>query len=204
MNCRATRVGGTLGQHVAPITSAFTNLEGSTPGFGLFLLATGIVVGTFLLWCELIVRRRVDLAVRPRSGNRPALYVSLGSATGLAPRRNVPRCCVSKFLIVITLSLGFDELPGSSATQIITGAVTLVVATFSPFILLRDPLRRSSRRFTTSRDPVAFHSLGDNDSSSPVGTAARALGPSPTPGRPHARTTSASGVEGNRRSPAAA
>ena len=43
-------------QHAASVAVAFSSLTSATPGFGLFLLALGVVVGSWLLWCELIVR----------------------------------------------------------------------------------------------------------------------------------------------------
>ena len=43
----------------------------------------------------------------------------------------------SKFIIVITLVLGLDELTGSSATEIIAGAVTLLFAACTPYLVLR-------------------------------------------------------------------
>jgi hypothetical protein len=43
----------------------------------------------------------------------------------------------SKFAIVITLVLGLNELSGSSATAVITGAVTLLLATAAPYLVLR-------------------------------------------------------------------
>ena len=117
------------------LAKALSDLPSSTPGFGLFLLALGVVVGCVLLWCELIVRTVVltlllvlvpvvvPLATFPVAGRR------LG---GASPRPS-SRWRSSKFLIVIVLSLGLDELLGSSATQVITGAVTLILATCSPF-----------------------------------------------------------------------
>jgi len=43
----------------------------------------------------------------------------------------------SKFFIVVVLVLGLNELTGGSATEVITGAVTLLLATATPFVLLR-------------------------------------------------------------------
>jgi hypothetical protein len=43
----------------------------------------------------------------------------------------------SKFIIVITLVLGLDEITGSSATEVIAGAVTLLFAACTPYLVLR-------------------------------------------------------------------
>jgi hypothetical protein len=185
VNELSSTASGTLGQHVAPITSAFTNLEGSTPGFGLFLLATGIVVGTWLLWCELIVRivvltlLLVLVPVIVPLSTFPSLR-----RLGWRLAETFLAVASSKFLIAITLSLGFDELTGSSATQIITGAVTLVLATFSPFILLRlIPFIEQSSMHNLEGIRQRFTRAATNAPSSPAATAARALLPdAPMPG----------------------
>ena len=44
---------------------------------------------------------------------------------------------LSKVFIVIALTLGLNELQGNSVSQIITGAVTIALAAFTPFVLLR-------------------------------------------------------------------
>lgn len=174
-------------QHESAIATAFTSLGTSTPGFGLFLMSLGVVVGAWLLWCELIIRTVVLtllLVLAP---------VVIPLSTFPAMRRLAWRLvetflavASSKFLIVVALSLGLDELTGTSATQIITGAVTMMLATFTPFVLLRlipfveqsalhnlDGLRQRVTRSVASAP------------SSPVGVAAQALMPSvQVPGPP--------------------
>jgi hypothetical protein len=129
-----TTASSTVVAHEATLIGVFTsNLptgRTSIPGFGIFLLCIGVVVGAWLLWCELIVRSViltlllvlvpliVPLSTFPalrRLGWRLAeIFVAVAS---------------SKLLIVIALSLGLDELEGGSATMAITGAVTLLLAT---------------------------------------------------------------------------
>jgi len=127
-----------VSQHEATLAHDLLNLAPSTPGFGLFLLAVAVVIGTWLLWCELIVRTVVLtllLVLAP-------IVVSLSTFPSM--RRLSWRLvetfvavAVSKFIIVVTLVLGFNELLGSSATGVITGAVTLMLATGAPFVILR-------------------------------------------------------------------
>ena len=104
----------------------------------LFLLAARVVFGTWVLWCELIVRAVVlTLLLVLVPVIVPLATFPAGRRLGWRLAETFLAVAASKFLIVITLSLGFDELLGSSATQIITGAVTLMLATFSPFTLLK-------------------------------------------------------------------
>ncbi len=167
--------------HVASLSGAFALLAPSIPGFGLFILAAVVVIGTFLLWCELIVRAVVlTLLVVLVPVVVPLSTFPAGRRLGWRLAETFIGVAVSKFLIVITLTLGFDELLGSSATQIITGAATLMLATFSPFIILKlipfvevsslHQLEGVRSRFTRSATSIP---------SSPLGMAARALRPEP-------------------------
>ena len=80
---------------------------------------------------------------------------------------------VSKFAIVITLVLGLNELTGSSATAVITGAVTLLLATATPYLVLRvvpfleqsalhqfDGLRSRATRAAATTTSVAGRAAG--------------------------------------------
>jgi hypothetical protein len=175
-----------VAEHEATLTQAINHLTPTTPGFGVFLLAALVVIATVLLWCELIVRTVVLTlllvlvpVVVPMS--------TFPSARRLGWRLGETFLCVaaSKFVIVVTLVLGLGELQGSSATEVITGAVTLLLATCTPFILLRlvplieqsalhnlDGLRQRATRALTSA------------SSSPAGLVIQSLAPDvplPTP-----------------------
>ncbi len=165
------------------LARALLILPTSTPGFGILLLAVGVVVGCWLLWCELIVRTVV----------LTLLLVLVPVAAALAPLPATRRMgwrlaetfaavASTKFLIVVALALGLDELRGSSATQLVTGAVTLALAVAAPFVLLRvipfveqsalhhlDGLRQRATR-AVARVP-----------SSPVGRAVRSLAPEVVP-----------------------
>jgi len=179
VNQLSTSAASTVVLHESTLANALTSLSPTTPGFGLFLLALGLVVGGFLLWCELIVRSViltlllvlvpliVPLCVFPslrRLGWRLAeTFLAVAS---------------SKLLIVITLTLGFDELTGSSATQVITGAVTLLLATASPFVLLRViPFVEQSAMHNVEGLRQRLTRSVHQAPSSPLGSAARALLP---------------------------
>jgi hypothetical protein len=122
----------------AELTSALTRVATVVPAFALFVLALAIVVGSWLLWCELIVRAVVlTLLLVLVPVIVPLATFPAGRRLGWRLAETFLAVAVSKFLIVITLSLGFDELLGSSATQVITGALTLILACLSPFLLLK-------------------------------------------------------------------
>ncbi len=128
----------TVAQHQATLATSFTTLPTSTPGFGLFLLALGVVVGTWLLWCELIVRTVVlTLLLVLVPVIVPLSTFPSMRRVGWRLGETFLAIAASKFLIVVTLSLGLSELQSSSTTQIITGAVTMVLASCAPLVLLR-------------------------------------------------------------------
>jgi len=165
--------------HEAAIGSAFFNLDIAAPGFGLFLLALGVVVGTWLLWCELIIRTvvltllLVLVPIVVPLATFPALR-----RVGWRLAETFLAVASSKFLIVIALSLGLDELQGSSATQVITGAVTLVLAACSPFLLLRlIPFVEQSALHNLDGLRQRFTRRVTSAPSSPAGALARSLLP---------------------------
>ena len=171
---------GTLGRDLLAMPSTI-------PGFGLLLMALAVIVGSIVLWCELVVRG-VVLAlllvlvpvVVPLSA-----FPSLRRA-GWRLAETFLAVAASKFLIVIVLALGLRELTAGGATDVITGAVTLLLATATPFVLLRlipvveasalhslEGLRQRATRAVTSAP------------SSPAARAAMALVPdAPLPGPP--------------------
>jgi hypothetical protein len=175
----------TVVQHEGTLTKAFADLGTSIPGFGLFVLALGVVIGTWLLWCELIVRGvvltllLVLVPVIVPLSTFPSLR-----RLGWRLAETFLAVASSKFLIVIALSLGLDELTGSSATEIVTGAVTLLLATFSPFLLLRlIPFVEQSALHNLDGLRQRFTRGVTNIPSSPAGAMARSLLPdAPMPG----------------------
>ncbi|HVB19397.1 MAG TPA: hypothetical protein VNE22_03840 [Acidimicrobiales bacterium] len=115
-----------------------TALTASVPGFGLFVIASGLAVGTWLLWCELIVRN-VVLALLIVSVPLVVPLALFASARRIAWRllETFLAVAASKLVIVMTLNLGLAEVRDGSATAIVTGLVTLLLASASPFVLLR-------------------------------------------------------------------
>ena len=117
---------------------SLTDLTASVPGFGLFVVALGLAVGTWLLWCELIVRDvllamvlvTVPLAV-------PLVFFVSLRRVGWRLLETFVAVAASKLVIVLTLVLGLAEVTQGNATGVVTGLVTLLVASASPFVILR-------------------------------------------------------------------
>ena len=187
VNQLSSTAAGTVGAHEARLVADLSQLNVGTPGFGLFLLGVGVVVGAWLLWCELIVRTVVlTLLIVVVPVIVPLSILPSGRRLGWRLAETFLAIALSKFLIVITLSLGLSELVGSSATEVVTGAVTLLLATASPFVLLRvipfveqaalHNLEGLRSRFTRSVASIP---------TSPAGVALGAAMPSaPVPGPP--------------------
>ncbi|MFZ1062413.1 MAG: hypothetical protein WAN30_02965 [Acidimicrobiales bacterium] len=138
VNQMSSTAAASVANHTAGLVAAFNALSTTTPGFGLFILALAVVVGTWLLWCELLLRTvvlsllLVLVPVIVPLSTFPSLR-----RLGWRLAETFLAVASSKFLIVIALTLGLDELQGSSASEIVEGAVTILLATCSPFILLR-------------------------------------------------------------------
>lgn len=128
----------TVVTHEHALTSSLLSMTTTTPGFVLFVMALGVVAGTWLLWCELIVRSVVlTLLIVLVPVVVPLVTLPAARRLGARLAETFLAVAASKFLIVVTLSLGLDELRGSSPTQVVTGAVTLLLAAATPFVLLR-------------------------------------------------------------------
>jgi len=179
VNELSTTAAGTVSQHEASLTKSVADLATSTPGFGLFLLGVAVVIGTWLLWCELIVRSVVlALLLVLVPVIVPLATFPSGRRLGWRLAETFVAVAVSKFLIVITLALGLNELMGSSATQVITGAVTMLLATCSPFLLLRViPLVEQSALHSLEGVRKGFQRTLTNAPSSPAAAAIRSLAP---------------------------
>lgn len=189
VNQLSSAAASTVVLHEATLATSMNNLPTSVPGFGLFLLAIAVVIGTWLLWCELIIRTVVlTLLLVLAPVVIPLVTLPSGRRLGWRLAETFLAVAASKFLIVITLSLGLSELLGSSATQAITGAVTLVLATGSPFLLLRIvPFLEQSALHNLEGIRSRYTRMATNAPSSPVATAARALSPEMAPPGPPER-----------------
>jgi hypothetical protein len=165
--------------HQASLTTSLTSLSSVVPAFGLFALAIAVVAGTWLLWCELIIRGVVlTLLLVLVPVIVPLATFPAGRRLGWRLAETFIAVAASKFLIVITLMLGFDELKGDSVTQVITGAVTLMFATFSPYLVLKViPFMESAALHNFEGVRARFTRSVTNLPSSPVGQAIGALRP---------------------------
>lgn len=192
VNQLSSSAAGTVVVHETTLTTAFTALSASTsiPGFGLFLLALGVVIGGWLLWCELVLRTVILTlllvlvpVVVPLSTFPPMRRL------GWRLAETFTAVAASKFLIVVALSLGLDELQGTSASEVITGAVTLALATCTPYLLLRMiPFVEQSALHNLEGLRQRVTRSVQSAPSSPVGAAVRSLLPdAPMPG-PTGRT----------------
>ncbi len=124
--------------HVTSLAGALNALAPTTPGFGVLVLAVAVVVGTVLLWFELIVRTvALTLLLVLVPVVVPLSTLPAARRLGWRLAETFVAIAASKFVIVVTLVLGLDELRGSSATEVVTGVVTLVLATCTPVVLLR-------------------------------------------------------------------
>jgi hypothetical protein len=189
VNQLSSTAAASVASHTAGLVTAFTALSTSTPGFGLFILALAVVIGTWLLWCELLLRTvvlsllLVLVPVIVPLSTFPSLR-----RLGWRLAETFLAVASSKLLIVIALTLGLDELQGSSASEIVEGAVTILLATCSPFVLLRiipfveqaalHNLEGVRQRFTRAASAVP---------SSPAVVAARSLLPEAPMPEPPAR-----------------
>jgi hypothetical protein len=179
VNQLSSSASNTVIDHQATLTTALTSLSSVVPAFGLFVLAIAIVIGTWLLWCELIVRAVIlTLLLVLVPVIVPLATFPAGRRLGWRLAETFVAVAASKFLIVITLLLGFDELQGSSATQVITGAVTLILATCSPFLLLKViPFLETAALHNLEGVRARFTRTVTNIPSSPVAQAVRAMTP---------------------------
>jgi hypothetical protein len=179
INQLSSSASNTVIDHQATITNALTGLAVTTPAFALFVLAVAIVFGTWVLWCELIVRAVVlTLLLVLVPVIVPLATFPAGRRLGWRLAETFLAVAASKFLIVITLSLGFDELQGTSATQVITGAVTLMLATFSPFLILKViPFVETAALHNLEGVRQRFTKTVTDIPSSPVAQAVRAMAP---------------------------
>jgi hypothetical protein len=189
VNQMSTSAAVNVAQHEATLAQGLNNLTPNTPGFGVFILAAFVVVGTMLLWCELIVRTVVLtlLLVLVPVVVPLATFPSL-RRLGWRLGETFLAVAASKFIIVVTLVLGLDELQGSSATEVVVGAVTLLLATCTPFLLLRVvPFIEQSavHNFEGLRNRATRAVAGA--SSSPVGQLAQSLAPGVEPPGPPER-----------------
>lgn len=129
--------GGQIRTHFAGLMSA-TVLAGA-PQLVQILVALLVIVGTVMVWLELLVRAAalyIAVFFMPL-----ALAAYVWPATAAMTRRVVELLAAlifSKFVIVATLSLGAAALSQKDAPdQVVIAAAILLIAAFAPFCLLR-------------------------------------------------------------------
>jgi hypothetical protein len=187
INQLSSNAATTVAAHEGVLGSALVGLTPTTPGFAVFLMAIVVVIGTMLLWFELIVRTVVLtlLLVLVPVVVPLATFPSL-RRLGWRLAETFVAVAASKLVIVVTLSLGLDELTGTSVSEIVTGAVTMLLATLTPFMVLRVvPLLEQSalHNFEGLRNRATRAVAGA--STSPVARAAGAMKPGVSaPGAP--------------------
>jgi hypothetical protein len=163
----------------AQLVAELGNVAAAAPAFALFVLAVAVVIGSWLLWCELIVRGVIlTLLLVLVPVIVPLATFPAGRRLGWRLAETFLAVAVSKLLIVITLALGFDELLGDSATQVITGALTLILASSSPFLLLKViPFVEAAALHNLEGVRSRLTKTVTNIPSSPVAQAVRAMKP---------------------------
>jgi hypothetical protein len=179
VNQLSSSAANTVIERQAELTSALTSVATAAPAFALFVLAVAVVIGSWLLWCELIVRAVIlTLLLVLVPVIVPLATFPAGRRLGWRLAETFLAVAVSKFLIVITLTLGFSELLGDSATQVITGALTLILASFSPFLLLKViPFVETAALHNLEGVRARLTKTMTNIPSSPLAQAARAMAP---------------------------
>ena len=134
-----TTAGSTVSHGEVSVSRALVALSvTTTPGFGLLVLASLVVVGGVLLWCELIIRAVVlTLLIALVPVVIPLACIPAMRRVGWRLLETFVAVALSKFAIVVALALGLTELTGHGATTVVTGAVTLILAAATPFVILR-------------------------------------------------------------------
>ncbi len=124
--------------HVAALARFLALVPLGVPGAAVGLIASLLIAGSMLVWCELVVR---TLALALLVAIVPVVVplCALPSLRRLGWRlaETFAVVAASKLVIVVTLALGTTELTTPSMATVVAGAVTLLLATASPFVLLR-------------------------------------------------------------------
>ncbi|MGA7834076.1 MAG: hypothetical protein WCA31_02600 [Acidimicrobiales bacterium] len=178
VNQLSTTAASTAAQHETTLAKGLMSLTPTAPGFGVFVLAGAVVVGAMLLWFELIVRVVVLtlLLVLVPIVVPLATFPSL-RRVGWRLAETFATVAASKFVIVVTLVLGLDELT-SSGTDVVVGAVTLLLAACSPYLVLRVvPVIEQSALHQLDGLRSRATRAASNAPSSPVVQVARSMAP---------------------------
>jgi hypothetical protein len=138
--CQIITAGGTSRQLADAFSGVMvSSLTAGEPAFVQIAIAALIVLGTVLVWLELVVRAAavyVAVFFMPL-----ALVGYIWPATTHMARRAIELLAalvLSKFVIVATLTLGLAAITqGSAADAAVAGGAILLIAGFAPFAILR-------------------------------------------------------------------
>jgi hypothetical protein len=123
---------------IGKLTTAASVFPASTPGFAELLLDFAGVIGALVLWFELVLRNAVLALLLCLS---PIVFAAAvwQPVRKLAVRlvETFIAVAVSKFVVVVALALGASATQSSSGEVVITGIAIVLLATFTPFALLR-------------------------------------------------------------------
>ncbi len=126
------------GKALSTLSTEASLFPGPTPAFAVLVLALLEVLGAMMLWFELVVRNAV-LALLIAFA--PIVFASaLWSPLRKLSIRLVETfvaIALSKFVIVVALSLGVQAVQSDSILVIITGVAVCLLAVVAPFTLLR-------------------------------------------------------------------
>jgi hypothetical protein len=133
-----TEVSGNLGLTIARLATAASAMPSAIPGFAAAVLDIGGLVVTLLLWFELVVRNAVLALLLALT---PVVFAAalLPSLRRLALRlvETFVAVALSKFVVVVALALGATASTSGSPTVVVTGIAIVLLAAFTPFVLLR-------------------------------------------------------------------
>lgn len=171
--------------HLNTMGTAVTKM-GAVPSFGVFLLSGLVILAALLLWIELLLRTVVLTfllvlvpVIAPLS-TFPALR-----RVGWRLAETFLAVAGSKIVVVIALTLGLNEVVSESATSVLAGVVTLLLACATPFLMLRVvPFMEQSALHALDGVRQRAVRAGMNAPNSPAGMAVQALLPKvplPTP-----------------------
>ena len=113
-------------------------IPSAAPGFAVMLLDLAGIIGALLLWFELVMRNAVLSLLLCLS---PIIFAA---ALWTPMRRLAVRLvetfiavALSKFVVVVALSLGATATLSSNVEVVVTGIAVVLLATLTPFVLLR-------------------------------------------------------------------
>lgn len=137
MNELASLALGSTASQLTRVGESMAHL-GALPSFAVFLLAGLLVLGSVLLWLELLFRGVVlsFLLVLVPVVVPLAVFGSL-RRIGWRLAETFLAVAASKVVVAIALALGLQEITIFNATSILEGVVTLLLACATPFLLLR-------------------------------------------------------------------